>query len=206
MMKTLERIAAVPTRVDDVQFSVLSGYDAGAWFDAAFAGERVPTLDAALAAIGGLGLGVNIELKRSHGREARLVEEMAGAVSRNWPARPVSAVDLQFRRIAPGAGPGHNARPAAGLDRRAAGRWLARRRGTARVRCPALPGSPPHGGPHSPHQGGGLCGGGLRRGRPGTGPPALGLGDRRRVLGQPRTGSRRVARRRRRLLKGRRRI
>ena len=47
----------------------------------------VPTLDAALAAIGGLGLGVNIELKRSHGREARLVEEMAGAVSRNWPAR-----------------------------------------------------------------------------------------------------------------------
>ena len=85
--ETLERIAAVPTRVDDVQFSVLSGYDAGAWFDAAFAGERVPTLDAALAAIGGFGLGVNIELKRSHGREARLVEEMAGAVSRNWPAR-----------------------------------------------------------------------------------------------------------------------
>lgn len=85
--ETLERIAGVPWRVDDVPFSVLSKHDAGAWFDPAFAGERVPILDAALAAIGGLGLGVNIELKRCRGREAPLVEEMAGAVSRNWPAR-----------------------------------------------------------------------------------------------------------------------
>lgn len=85
--ETLERIAGVSSRIGEVPFSVLSGHDAGAWFDPAFAGERVPTLDAALAAIGGLGLGVNIELKRCPGREARLVEETAGAVSRNWPSQ-----------------------------------------------------------------------------------------------------------------------
>ncbi|MDP7242128.1 MAG: glycerophosphodiester phosphodiesterase family protein [Rhodospirillales bacterium] len=83
--ETLERIAGVPSRVDDVTLSVLSGLDAGVWFDPVFAGQRVPTLDAALVAIGGLGLGVNIELKRCRGGEARLVEEVAGAVSRNWP-------------------------------------------------------------------------------------------------------------------------
>lgn len=85
--ETLERIAGVPWRVDDVPYSVLSEYDAGAWFDPAFTGEAVPTLDAALTAIGGLGLGVNIELKRSPGREALLAGEVAGAVSRDWPPR-----------------------------------------------------------------------------------------------------------------------
>jgi glycerophosphoryl diester phosphodiesterase len=85
--ETLERVAGLPARVDDVTLSVLSGLDAGLWFDSAFAGQRVPTLDAALVAIGGLGLGVNIELKRCRGGEARLVEEVAGAVSRSWPPR-----------------------------------------------------------------------------------------------------------------------
>ena len=85
--ETLERVAGVPSRVDDVTLSVLSGLDAGVRFDPVFAGQRVPTLDAALVAIGGLGLGVNIELKRCRGGEARLVEEVAGAVSRSWPPR-----------------------------------------------------------------------------------------------------------------------
>jgi len=35
-----------------VTFSVLSGHDAGAWFNPAFGGERVPTLYTALAAAG----------------------------------------------------------------------------------------------------------------------------------------------------------
>ena len=43
--------------------------DAGAWFGPAFAGERVPTLEEALALAAELGLGVNIEIKADRGRE-----------------------------------------------------------------------------------------------------------------------------------------
>lgn len=43
--------------------------DAGSWFDPAFAGERVPTLDEALSLAAELGLGANIELKADRGRE-----------------------------------------------------------------------------------------------------------------------------------------
>src|SRR5271169_2242820 len=45
-------------------------YDAGHRFAASFRGERVPTLAEAVALLGELGIGANVELKAVRGREA----------------------------------------------------------------------------------------------------------------------------------------
>jgi glycerophosphoryl diester phosphodiesterase len=84
--ETLERITGRTERVDQVPLALVTGLDAGAWFDPAFSGERIPTLDQALAAIAGLGLGVNIELKRHPGWETETARSLAEAVERSWPA------------------------------------------------------------------------------------------------------------------------
>ena len=84
--ETLERTTGRTERVDQAPLALITGLDAGAWFDPAFTGERVPTLDQALAAISGLGLGVNIELKRHPGWETETARALAEAVERSWPA------------------------------------------------------------------------------------------------------------------------
>ena len=61
-------------------------YDAGSWFDRSFAGEPVPTLAEAVALLGELGLGANIELKASRGREAETGAAAADLLCRLWPA------------------------------------------------------------------------------------------------------------------------
>ena len=58
--------------------------DAGAWFGPAFAGERVPTLDEALALAAELDLGANIEIKAERGREYATAAAVADIVQ---PAR-----------------------------------------------------------------------------------------------------------------------
>ncbi len=83
--ETLERTTGRAERVDQVPLAVVARLDAGGRFDPAFAGERVPTLDQALAAIAGLGLGANIELKRHPGWEAETARCLAAAVGRGWP-------------------------------------------------------------------------------------------------------------------------
>src|SRR5690606_12298150 len=52
----------------DLDWGQVAGLDAGSWFDAKFAGERVPRLDDGLTEVQGLGLGLNLELK-VHGDE-----------------------------------------------------------------------------------------------------------------------------------------
>ena len=56
--------------------------DAGAWFGTEFRGEPIPTLDGTLALLHQLGLGGNIELKASRGREAVLAVAVNGVVRR----------------------------------------------------------------------------------------------------------------------------
>ena len=62
--------------------------DAGSWFGPAFAGERVPTLEEALALAAELDLGVNIEMKADPGREYATAAAVADAVNRLGPAPP----------------------------------------------------------------------------------------------------------------------
>ena len=59
---TLDRTTNGSGRVSDTSFPALRALDAGAWFDPAFAGERVPLLSKVLDAVGGR-LRVNIEIK-----------------------------------------------------------------------------------------------------------------------------------------------
>jgi glycerophosphoryl diester phosphodiesterase len=63
----------------------VSRLSAGAWFDRSFAAERVPTLQDALALLGKLGLGANIELKAARGREAETGAVVADMLRRFWP-------------------------------------------------------------------------------------------------------------------------
>lgn len=61
--------------------------DAGRWFARAFAGERIPTLEEAVATLAELGLGANIELKSAPMRAAETGARAAEAITRLWPAQ-----------------------------------------------------------------------------------------------------------------------
>jgi len=60
-------------------------YDAGRRFGAFFRGERVPTLAEAVALLGELGIGANVELKAVRGREAETGAMAAALLRRVWP-------------------------------------------------------------------------------------------------------------------------
>ena len=64
----------------------LRGLDAGGWFSEAFRGQRIPTLGEAMALLGRLGLGANVEIKPSPGREEETARVVAGILERDWPA------------------------------------------------------------------------------------------------------------------------
>jgi glycerophosphoryl diester phosphodiesterase len=59
--------------------------DAGGWFGPAFAGERVPTLEQALALCGELGLGINLEIKPCPGRELETAQVAVETLLAHWP-------------------------------------------------------------------------------------------------------------------------
>ena len=62
--------------------------DAGSWFDAAFAGTRIPTLEEVFEAVGGR-IAINVELKSSGGRERRedSIESKAAALAGEFGLR-----------------------------------------------------------------------------------------------------------------------
>ncbi|HEY5210365.1 MAG TPA: glycerophosphodiester phosphodiesterase family protein [Stellaceae bacterium] len=63
--------------------------DAGAWFGTEFRGEAIPTLDGTLALLHQLGLGGNLEMKASRGRETALAAAVSAVVRRlGAPALP----------------------------------------------------------------------------------------------------------------------
>ena len=62
----------------------LRALDAGRWFSADFTGERVPTLDEAMAVLEARGMGANVEIKASKGREAETGAAVARALSQRW--------------------------------------------------------------------------------------------------------------------------
>lgn len=66
--------------------AAISRRDAGRWFARAFAGERVPTLEDAMATLNELGLGANIELKSTQAKAAETGAHAAEALHRLWPS------------------------------------------------------------------------------------------------------------------------
>lgn len=60
---SLKRTTGVEGKASDFTYEELAGLDAGAWFDASFAGEKLPTLEEALMLIRDTECGVYLELK-----------------------------------------------------------------------------------------------------------------------------------------------
>jgi glycerophosphoryl diester phosphodiesterase len=83
---TLDRTTDGHGRVIETDSAEIRRLDAGSWFDPRFRGERVPTLEEALALLARLGLAANVELKADPGEERRTGAEAARLVERVWPA------------------------------------------------------------------------------------------------------------------------
>ncbi|MEZ5932163.1 MAG: glycerophosphodiester phosphodiesterase [Alphaproteobacteria bacterium] len=77
--------------------------DAGGWFGPEFAGERVPTLEAALALCIELGLGINLELKPCKGREIETARLALNVLLDLWPDRLPGPLISSFDQVALGA-------------------------------------------------------------------------------------------------------
>ncbi len=82
---TLERTTDGQGPLTDVSLAELSLLDAGGWFDEAFRGEPVPTLEDAITILAALGLSANIEIKPSEGREVETAEAVCRVLSEHWP-------------------------------------------------------------------------------------------------------------------------
>ena len=84
--RSLARTTGVNRLIDEVRSTDLGSYDAGSWFDAAWSGERIPTLVQALDACIVLGLTPNVELKADGGSLMTLTRCVTGIIRRRWPA------------------------------------------------------------------------------------------------------------------------
>ena len=82
--RTTDRIGLVGAQT----LAAIRQCDAGSRFGPDFAGERIPTLDDALALAAELGLGINIEIKADRGREYATAAAVAAAVQRRGKAAP----------------------------------------------------------------------------------------------------------------------
>lgn len=82
----LQRVGGVGMRVTRMTAADVGQVDVGRHFAGSFAGETIPTLESALSVIGGLGLGVNIEIKRQPASRPAVVEAVGAAVRAAWPA------------------------------------------------------------------------------------------------------------------------
>lgn len=103
----LERTTDGAGRVADLPLEDLRALDAGAWFEERFRGERIPTLSEALAALGALGLGANVEIKPDAGREAETGDAVGRTLAREWPRALPPPILSSFASGALGAAIGH---------------------------------------------------------------------------------------------------
>jgi len=95
----LERTTNGRGRVVDARLEEIRQLDAGAWFDPAFSGERVPTLEAALALCAGLGLGINLELKPCPGRAVATATRALEVLAAAWPADRAPPLISSFAHV-----------------------------------------------------------------------------------------------------------
>lgn len=81
----VERTTDGRGKARSLPYAAIRALDAGSWFSAAFAGERVPSLDDAITVLLELGLGANIELKAGHRDAAATGAAAADLIARRWP-------------------------------------------------------------------------------------------------------------------------
>ena len=98
--ETLERTTDGRGRVARTPLSALRRLDAGRWFDAAFAGARVPTLADAIAALAQCRLGAVFEIKTSDADAALCGLVIARSIVRAWPAALPAPIVSSFNEVA----------------------------------------------------------------------------------------------------------
>lgn len=108
--ETLDRTTSGRGRVAETPDEALFALDAGSWFDRRFAGERLPTLDAAAARCRRLGLSVNLEIKPSQGADAATAEVAARRAAALWQDAPqqvlLSSFSVPALEVAASVAPG----------------------------------------------------------------------------------------------------
>ncbi|RKP45715.1 glycerophosphodiester phosphodiesterase [Pararobbsia silviterrae] len=83
-----------------LSYAALSKLDAGRWFDASYAGERMPTLESVARRCIALGLQANVEIKPCPGRDAETGTRVARAVQAYWADAPVQPLLSSFSETA----------------------------------------------------------------------------------------------------------
>ncbi len=85
-------------RVQELSFAELRTLDAGAWFAPRFAGERIPSLEEAIAVCHELGLAANVEIKPARGHEHVTGRIVAETLLRLWPSNGTRVLLSSFER------------------------------------------------------------------------------------------------------------
>lgn len=128
----LERTTDGRGQVQALPLSTIRRCDAGVLFDRRFAGQRVPTLAEAVAALAELGLGANIEIKAPRRLAAATAIAAADLVTRLWPPHLPAPLLSSFAAEAVAAARERAPKIARGLLLRAvAGNWRRRVKGLA---------------------------------------------------------------------------
>lgn len=87
-------------RVADHDLVKLKRLDAGANFDRAFRGERIPTLNEAIGVLQTLGLGANIEIKPDGNRETETAQTVLRTLKTFWPGNLPAPILSSFSTLA----------------------------------------------------------------------------------------------------------
>ncbi len=87
-------------RASALPLAAIRRCDAGIRFGPSFAGEKVPTLEEAVAVLAELGLGANVELKAARGREIETARVAVDILDRLWPPRLPPPLISSFRHEA----------------------------------------------------------------------------------------------------------
>ena len=97
---TLDRTTDGNGVAGDQAWAALAALDAGGWHSAAFAGERLATLDAVAQACLANGWLLNIEIKPTPGTEARTGMVVANAATALWASAAVPPLLSSFQPLA----------------------------------------------------------------------------------------------------------
>ncbi len=81
----LAKTTGDPRDVHLVDFAEVQGLDAGAWFGDAFAGEPIPTLEAAVEVMQKNGQGAIVEVKAGNNDPVKVAKAVAGHLLAGWP-------------------------------------------------------------------------------------------------------------------------
>ncbi|AJC19660.1 glycerophosphodiester phosphodiesterase [Pandoraea pulmonicola] len=93
---TVDRTSDGHGAAAQMTYAEIEKLDAGSWFDARFAGQKMPTLAQVAERCEALGLAANVEIKPCPGREAETGKRVAEAVRTLWAGQAVQPLLSSF--------------------------------------------------------------------------------------------------------------